>query len=319
MSLLTQYDADAAAMRRGIRRFLLAALLAMLAVAAAIAVRQGVFRQTTGYSFVANSAQDIVKGQAVRIAGFRVGSVAEVKLRDDGQVAVNMAIDADYMRFITHDARVELRKEGLVGSATLEIVPGADQSRLAPAQARLAFSRADGLAALANQVRDEFIPILKDIKVITGALADPAKGLPGTLARVQESADALKVLLASSNRQVEGIGTTAIRLMGNTEKSIAHLGQTLELTHQRLPGMLDRTQLILDRTQQVIDHAEKIAAEAETSVPPILKDSSAAAADVREIVSGAKQTWPISSFVDAPAPATLMPDSDPRGEAGRGR
>jgi phospholipid/cholesterol/gamma-HCH transport system substrate-binding protein len=319
MSLLTQYDADAEALRRGIRRFLLAALLAMLAVAVAIAVRQGVFRQTTGYSFVTNSAQDIVKGQAVRIAGFRVGSVAEVKLKDDGQVAVNMEIDADYMRFITHDARVELHKDGLVGSATLEIMPGADQSRLAPAQARLAFSRADGLAALANQVRDEFIPILKDIKTITGTLADADKGLPGTLARIRESAEALNVLLANGNRQVEGIGGTAIRVLGKAEQSLVHLGQTLEATNQRLPGMLDRTQQILDRTQQVVDHAEKIAAEAETSVPPILRDGSAAAADVREVVSGAKQTWPISSFVDAPAPATLKPDSDPRGEAGHAR
>ena len=319
MSLLTQYDADAEALRRGIRRFLLAALLAMLAVAVAIAVRQGAFRQTTSYSFVANSAQDIVKGQAVRIAGFRIGSVSEVKLKDDGQVAVNLEIDADYMRFITHDARVELRKDGLVGSATLEIMPGADQSRLAPAQARLAFSRAEGLAALANQVRDEFIPILKDIKTITATLADADKGLPGTLARIRESAEALNVLLATSNRQVEGIGGTAIRLMGNTEKSISHLGQTLEATNQRLPGMLDRTQQILDRTQQVLDHAEKIAAEAETSVPPLLRDGGAAAADAREIVSGAKQTWPISTFVDAPAPAALKSDSDPRGEAGRAR
>lgn len=312
MSLLTQYDADAAALRRGIRRFLLAAVLAMLAVAVAIAIRQGAFRQTTSYGFVANSAQDIVKGQAVRIAGFRVGSVAEVKLKDDGQVAVTMEIDADHMRFITHDARVELRKEGLVGSATLEIVPGEDKSRLAPAQARLSFSRADGLAALANQVRDEFIPILKDIKAITGALADPQQGLPGTLAQIRSSSAALNALLINGNRQVEGIGGTAIRVLGKAEQDLTQLGQTLETANQRLPGMLDRT-------QQVLDHVEKIAAEAETSVPPVLRDGSAVAADVREIVSGAKQTWPISSFVDAPAPATLKADSDPRGEAGRAR
>jgi len=309
MSLLTQYDADAAALRRGIRRFLLAALLATLAVAAAIVVRQGVFRQTTSYSFVANSAQDIAKGQAVRIAGFRVGSVAAVSLKDDGQVAVTMEIDADHMRFVTHDARVELRKEGLVGSATLEIVPGADKSRLAPAQARLAFSRADGLAALANQVRDEFIPILRDIKAITGTLADPQKGLPGTLAQIRSSSEALNALLANGNRQVEGIGSTAIRVLGKAEQDLTHLGQTLESANQRLPGMLDRT-------RQVLDHVEKITAEAETSVPPTLRDGSTVAADVREIVSGAKQAWPIRNFVDAPAPATLKADSDPRGEAG---
>lgn len=312
MSLLTQYDADAAALRRGIRRFLFVAVLATLAVAAAIVVRQGVFRQTTNYSFVTNSAQDIVKGQAVRIAGFRVGSVADVSLKDDGQVLVNLEIDADHMRFVTHDARVELRKDGLVGAATLEILPGADLSRLAPAQARLKFSRADGLAALANQVRDEFVPILKDIKAITGTLADPQQGLPGTLAQIRSSSEALNTLLANSNRQVEGIGSTALRILGKTEQDLKYLGQTLETANQRLPAMIDRT-------QQVLDHVEKITAEAETSVPSALRDGSSVAADVREIVSGAKQAWPIRNFVDAPAPATLKADSDPRGEAARAR
>jgi phospholipid/cholesterol/gamma-HCH transport system substrate-binding protein len=312
MSLLNQHDSDTAALSRGTRRFLFLALALALALVVAIVVRQGLFRQTANYSFVADTAQDIAKGQAVRIAGFRVGSVSEVNLKDDGKVAVTLEIDADHMRFITHDARVELRKEGLVGSATLEIVPGADKTRLAAAQARLAFSRADGLTALANQVRDEFVPILKDIKLITGTLADPEKGLPGTLAKIRESSEALNVLLANGNRQVEGIGGKAIQVLGKAEEDLGHLGQTLEAANMRLPGMLDRT-------QQMLDHAEKITAEAAVSVPPALRDGSAVAADVREIVGGAKQTWPIRTFVDAPAPATLKADSDPRGEAGRAR
>ncbi len=312
MSLLTEYDSDAAALRRGTRRFLLFALLVTLALIAAIVARQGLFRQTTNYSFVANSAQDIVKGQAVRIAGFRVGSVAEVRLRDDGQVDVIMEIDADHMRFVTHDARVELRKDGLVGSPTLEIVPGPDKTRLAAAEARLAFSRADGLTALANQVRNEFVPILKDIRVITGVLADPEKGLPGTLAQLRSSSAALNALLANGNRQVEGIGNAASRVLGKAEEDLTQLGHTLEAANQRLPGMIERT-------QQVLDHVEKVTAAAEVSVPPALRDGSAAASDVREIVSGAKQSWPIRNFVDAPAPATLKADSDPRGEAGSAR
>ncbi|MCF8151092.1 MAG: MlaD family protein [Burkholderiaceae bacterium] len=311
MSLLTQHDSDAVAVRRGIRRLLVFATLVTVILVAAIFVRQGLLRQTASYSFVTDSAQDISKGQPVRIAGFRVGAVADVSLKDDGKVAVSMDIDADQMRFITHDARVELRKEGLVGSPTLEIVPGADKSRLAAAQARLSFSRADGLGALANQVRDEFVPILKDIKVITGALADPKTGLPGTLAEVRASTAALNTLLANSNRQVEGLGNAATQVLGKAEEDLAHLGKTLETANQRLPG-------IIDRTQQVLDHVEKITAEAEISLPPTLRDGSALTSDVREIVNGAKQSWPIRNFVDAPAAATLKMDSDLRGEAGGG-
>ncbi|MBK7767322.1 MAG: MCE family protein [Sulfuritalea sp.] len=312
MSLLTEYDSDAATLRRAARRFLLAALLLTLALIAAIVVRQGLFRQTTGYSFVTNSAQDIVKGQAVRIAGFRVGAVDEVSLQDDGLVKVSMEIDADNMRFITHDAHVELRKEGLVGSPTLEIVPGPDKTRLAAAQARLTFSRADGFSALANQVRDEFVPILKDIKVITATLADPQQGLPGTLARIRATAESLNALLANRGHQLDNIGNAAINVLGRAEEDLIHFGQTLEAANQRLPG-------VLDRTQQVLDNVEKITAEAAISVPPALRDGAAAASDAREIVSGAKQAWPIRNFVDAPAPATLKADSDPRGEAGRAR
>ncbi len=312
MPLLTEHDGDAAALRRGSRRFLVFAALVTLVLLAAIVVRQGLFRQTTSYSFVADSAQDIAKGQAVRIAGFRVGAVAEVRLKDDGQVEVSMEIDADQMRFVTHDARVELRKEGLVGSPTLEIVPGPDKTRLAAAQARLQFSRADGLTALANQVRDEFVPILKDIKAITGVLADPQQGVPATLARIRESSEALKILLANGNRQADAIGAGAVRVLGKAEVDLGHLGQTLESANKRLPGMLDRT-------QQMLDHVEKIAAEAELSVPPALRDGSAVTSDVREIVGGAKQAWPIRSLIEAPAPATLKADSDLHGEAGRGR
>jgi hypothetical protein len=69
----------------------------------------------------------------------------------------------------------------------------------------------------------------------------------------------------------------------------------------------------------VLDHVEKITAEAEISVPPALREGSAVASDVREIVSGARQAWPIRNFVNAPAPAKLKMDSDLRGEAGRAR
>ncbi len=312
MSLLSQYGTDAATLHRGTRRFLLFSLLLVVALLVAIIVRQGLFRQTSNFSFVADSAQDIAQGLAVRIAGFRVGAVSNVTLKESGQVAVTMEIDAANLHLVTYDARVELRKDGLVGSPTLEIIPGPDKTRLASADARLPFSRADGLGALANQVRDEFVPILKDIKAITGALADPEKGLPGTLAQVRASSLTLNTLMTNGNRHVDGIGLAATRVLSRTEEDLAHLGKTLEAANAHLPAMLERT-------QQVLDHAEKITAEAAISVPPALRDGSAVTSDVREIVSGAKQSWPIRTFVDAPTPATLKADSAPRGETGHAR
>jgi phospholipid/cholesterol/gamma-HCH transport system substrate-binding protein len=307
MSILIEQDSEVALLHRGTRRFLLAGLLATLLIVVAIFVRQGVLRQTAVLNFVTESAQDISKGQSVKIAGFKVGAVDEVTLRADGRVEVQLEIDAESMRFVTRDAVIELRKEGLVGSAVLEIMPGADRTRLAANGAQLAFSRADSLTATINSLRDRIIPILGDIKVITGTLADTQGGLPATLGQVREATASLNTLLKTGNQQLGDVGQAATRAVGKAEASLVQVDKALGTVNARLPALLDKT-------QGVVGHLEKITAEAEGSVPPLLQDGRAVAGDVREILTGAKTAWPIKNLVDAPAPQQLKADSDPRAE-----
>lgn len=307
MSILIEQDSEVALLHRGTRRFLLAGLLATLLIVTAIFVRQGLLRQTAVLNFVTESAQDISKGQSVKIAGFKVGAVDEVTLRADGRVEVQLEIDAESMRFVTRDAVIELRKEGLVGSAVLEIMPGKDRTRLAANGAQLAFTRADGLTAMANSLRDRIMPILGDIKVITGTLADSQQGLPATLGQVREATASLNTLLKTGNQQLGDVGQAATRAVGKAEASLVQVDKALTTVNARLPALLDKT-------QGVIEHVEKITAEAEGSVPPLLQDGRAVAGDVREILTGAKTAWPIKNLVDAPAPQQLKADSDPRAE-----
>ncbi len=317
MSILIEQDSEIEKLQRGTRRFLLFGLLATLLIVVTILVRQGLFRSTASLGFVTESAHDITKGQAVKIAGFRVGAVESVSFRTDGHVEVALVIDADAMRFVTYDAVVELHKEGLVGSAVLEIVPGADKTRLAVNEAKLKFSRADGLSAMANSLRDKIMPVLDDIKLITGTLADPQQGLPATLTQVRQTTASLNTLLQTGNQQVGTVGQAVTRVMGKTEglmgdaqARMTQVGQTLETVNTRLP-------VLLDKTQGIADHLEKITADAQTSVPPVLRDGGAVAADVREIITGAKGAWPIRNLIAEPAVQKLKADSDPRTEATR--
>ena len=324
MSILIDQDNEIEKLQRGTRRFLLFGLLATLLIVGAILVRQGLFRQTASLGFVTESGHDINKGQAVKIAGFRVGAVESVSFRADGKVEVALVIDANAMRFVTQDAVVELYKEGLVGSAVLEIVPGADKTLLAANDAKLKFSRAEGLSAMATSLRDKIMPVLSDIKLITGHLADPQQGVPATLAQVRQATASLNTLLQTSNHQVGVVGQSVTRVMGKTEgvmgktdglmgdahARMTQVGLTLEAVNSRLP-------VLLDKTQGIADHLEKITADAQTSVPPVLRDGGAVAADVREIITGAKSAWPIRNLIDEPATQKLKADSDPRMEATR--
>ncbi|MEK9952288.1 MAG: MlaD family protein [Curvibacter sp.] len=307
MSILIEADSEVALLHRGTRRFLLAGLLATVAIVMAIFVRQGLLRQTATLNFVTESAQDIGKGQAVKIAGFKIGAVTEVTLRPDGKVAVELEIDADSLRFVTRDAVIELRKEGLVGSAVLEVMPGTDRTRLAAHGAQLTFSRADSLTATINSLRDRIVPILGDIKTITGTLADTQHGLPATLVQVRDATHSLNTLLRTGNQQLGDVGQAAARAAGTAEASLGQLNQTLTSVNQRLPAMLDKA-------QGIVEHIERITAEAEGSVPPLLRDGRGVASDVREIVTGARTAWPVKNLVDAPVLQPLKADSDPRAE-----
>lgn len=308
MSILTVQDSDVALLHRGTRRFLWAGLLATMLLMAAIFLRQGLLRQTATLGFVTDSAQDISKGQQVKIAGFRVGSVETVTLRPDGQVEIGLEIEADSMRFVTRDAVIELRKEGLVGSAVLEIMPGADRTRLAASGSQLSFSRADGLTSMANSLRDKIMPILADIKIITGTLADSQQGLPATLGQVREATASLNTLLQTGNRELTEVGQAATRAVTRAEQSLVRLDQTLATVNDKLPALLNKA-------QDIANHVEKITDAAQTSVPPLLHDGQALAADVRDIVTGAKQSWPIRNWVPGPGPHKLMADSDPQARA----
>ncbi len=319
MSVLIEQDREAALFQRGARRFLWVGFLATLLVVVAIMFRQGWFRETVELNFVTDNAHDLSKGQQVKIAGFRVGAVQAVALQPNGEVTVRMVVDADHLRFVTTESLVELRKEGLVGAAVLEIVPGnnatAGKGQPAKNGDKLTFTRADSLSAMAMELRNKINPVIDDVKTITGAVAhtltDQQQGLPATLGQIRTLTASLNTLVNTGNQQAGLVGDSVRQTLDKTQGDLTRLGQTMDTFNQRLPGLLDRTQQVIEQTSGVIAHVEKISAQAEVSVPPVLQNTDAIAADVREVVSGAKTTWPLRNMVDAPAPQKLKIDSEP--------
>ena len=317
MSVLIEQDREAELFQRGARRFLWAGFIATLLVVGAIMWRQGWFKETAEFYFVTDNAHDLSKGQQVKIAGFRVGAVQAVALQANGDVTVRLVVDADHLRFVTTESLVELRKEGLVGAAVLEIVPGNNANKGQPAKDgdKLSFTRADSLSAMAMELRNKINPVIDDVKTITGAVAhtltDQQQGLPATLGQIRTLTSSLNTLVNTGNQQAGLVGESVRQTLDKTQGDLTRLGQTMDTVNQRLPGLLDRTQQVIEQTSGVIGHVEKIAAQAEVSVPPVLQNTDAIAADVREVVSGAKTTWPLRNIVDAPAPQQLKMDSEP--------
>ena len=163
MKLFSQHDNEARILRRKVHLFLLTAALLGIAALITVAARQGVFTQTIPVHFFAESAQEITKGMAVKVIGFKIGKVDQVVIEPDNRVKVRIMVNDDYARLIPRDSVARVTKEGLIGASMIEIQPGQDKTRTVAADDVLRFERDSGLGEIAKKITDQVIPILHDV------------------------------------------------------------------------------------------------------------------------------------------------------------
>src|SRR5437773_1145506 len=83
-----------------VNRFIFGAIALLLALLALVAVKQGAFTPTTQLYFYPRTAYDLNKGMAVKLIGFKVGTVKSVNLEKDMRVKVTMMIDTEYAKLL---------------------------------------------------------------------------------------------------------------------------------------------------------------------------------------------------------------------------
>ena len=137
-------------------------IVGVLAVGAAILVIvlllfAGGHRYTVHATFV--SAGQVVKGNAVKVAGTPVGSVGDISLTDDGQARISLQIDDDGYAPLRRGTRAIIRQASLSGVANryvdLQLGPG-DGAQI-PDGGKLATDSTDAAVDL-DQIFNTFDP-----------------------------------------------------------------------------------------------------------------------------------------------------------------
>ena len=301
MKLFTQQDEEARRLRRKVRLFLLTAALLGIATLITVAARQGVFTQTIPLHFFSESAQEITKGMAVKVVGFKIGKVEEVAIEPDNRIKVRINVNDNYVRLIPRDSVARVTKEGLIGASMIEIQPGQDRTRVVAADDVLRFERDSGLGEIAKKITDQVIPILQDVKQITASINDPAGDVKLAVRNISEATVALRAssqelqqLLHQGNQKVDVLSGQVSAVLEKTDQNMLLVKKNLTTLDTALPGLL----LKVDGT---LDNVRRISQEGADKVPGLLHDGKAVAGDAREIVSGAKKAWPIRTLLDPPA------------------
>lgn len=288
--------------------FAFAGLGALLLVFAIVAIEQGMFASTTKLRFHTSDAGMIHEGMEVRLNGFKVGKLLGISLKDDGAVEVQFFVDNKYLLHIRRGAKVRLVEQGLLGDGVLEIVPGPKDQASLEINELLPFERQFGMGELAHDLVERLKPILDNVRVTTTSLNEP----DGLINHVKRTAI-----------KFEKTGQDMSALMQQAQDVIAEenlkLGKVLDKSGvavdkasgavDKASATIDKAGVLLDSFNDVAKNVGKVTSASAESIPPMLREGNAAAEDARNIISSAKDSWPIKNMMDAGETKILPMDS----------
>jgi len=175
----------------------LVALAAVIAVVAVVLLRDG---DTTTYRLRFQDAGQLVKDDDVQVGGRRVGSVRDIKLTDDNQAEIEIAVDRDFAPL--HDGTTAtIRATSLSGIANryVALSPGANSRPALGAGSLLGTDKTTSIVDL-DQLFDTLDPATR--KALQQFIAGNARWYAGRGKQANEAARYLVPALSSSRALV---------------------------------------------------------------------------------------------------------------------
>ena len=303
-----------------VNAFLLIALLLVAAFMGLVAYKQGWFIHQTGISFVTRNSLGINKGMPVKLYGFTIGTVSDMRLAQNG-VAVKLSIISTYLDRLPKGTRAKFAREsGVVGASVIEIIPGRGEQPLLEDE-YIDFEPGRGISEIIDDFRSQAVPAFQEIKQVMSQFTRSGEEVTGAMItmrremeRIPETHRAVQKLLESATRASESATRAAesatrasdsvARVSGSVERAVPTLFGKLATTLDSINGAageLQRTgseaQDLLRRARPLLEHGENAA-----------RDAGNTARDAGEIIAAAKRVWPLrDSF--KPSDALLPIDS----------
>jgi ABC-type transporter Mla subunit MlaD len=274
---------------RGIRRqvstFLLTALVGFAGLVGLVAYKQGMFVRHTNIYFHAPDATGINKGMPVRLHGVPVGAVKEIAFADRG-VRVRVGIDSDYIARLPRGSQARLTREGYVGAASIQILPGTAATDRAPVAEgdEIRFIAQKGMAEMLDEVRQQMTPAFHELRKVI-------EELPGATRELRQ------VL-----RQTEHTLGIFARVGAQTEGHVPALAEKLAST-------LDSLNATATQVRETTRTNGEALRELLTQAPELVRGGGELVRDTQELTTAARRTWLLRDYIEPSEMRTLPLDS----------
>ena len=306
---------------RGIRRqvnmFLLTAFVGFAGLIALVAYKQGMLVQHTTIYFHAPDATGINNGMPVRLHGVPVGAVKEVEFAERG-VRVHLGINTDYIPRLPRGAHARLVREGYVGAASIQILPGTAATDRTPVAEgdEIRFVAQKGMTEMLDEVRQQMTPALQELRKAASEMADPDGDFRRSVTALRRLTDEvpgatkeLRQLLRDTNRAMVAVGRQAEETLAVVHRIGIQTEQHLPVLAGKLSTTLDSLNTTAIQVRETTRSNGEALRELLTQAPELVRGSGELVRDTRELTTAARQTWLLRDYVEPSEMRTLPVDS----------
>ena len=282
--------------------FVAGAVLIVIAAAAFMSVQKGLFKRTAQIHFVADSAKGMNQGMAVKLNGFKIGTLAKLVMGEDGRVSAVLSVADEYVHLIHKDARAKLTKEELIGEGIIELLSGSDSQPTLENNAVIVFERSRDVGEELSQLAVQLQPILADVKKITAYVDNPDGDIKKSLQELKRATTAL----ADTG---EGVSDITRRNKKQIQTAINSASNTLVNLDAALPPLVKRVDASLQQVEGASTDAHAITSRLVTDLPPVVREGRETLVDTHEMLGAVKSSWPINKLLPAQEEHSLPLDS----------
>jgi phospholipid/cholesterol/gamma-HCH transport system substrate-binding protein len=244
---------------------------------------RGTFEETQRLRLIADNAEGIGVGTDLTFAGFPVGRVRRITLREDGKVRISVRVPVSEAKWL-RESSIFVIDVPLVGAAKLRVFTANLQDPPLPDLAERPVLRGDTAQEIPRMVAT-LRTVLENIEEVTKAggsvqaslanlrtVSERLAGKSGALAAVLGSEDDARKVIATIDR--------ANALLGSISGVSSRLDDLLAKTDRRVYGEGG----VMDGTQQAVTQANAILGEVRASlkkVDGILADAQAVSGNAK--------------------------------------
>jgi phospholipid/cholesterol/gamma-HCH transport system substrate-binding protein len=276
---------------------------------------RGVFEQVQRVYLIADNAEGVRVGMDLTFAGFPIGTVRRIRLRDDGKVRISVRVPVDEAHWLRNSS-VFVLDVPLVGAAKLRVYSSNLKDAPLPDRAERDVLRGDTAQEIPRlvasvrsilenleQITDSGSNLQESIKS-TRVIIDRMAGKYGVLGGVLGSEDNAKKIIASidrANKLMDSLGGVSLKLdsvLSKTDKRVFGEGGLMDHTQKAVAdagAILGEVRANLKRVESILADAQAVASNTRAATADLATLRAEVEASLRRVsglIDEINRKWP---------------------------